>query len=487
MFCALLVAGIYNHRIDRWGVFSDDYRTFYADFQPNYRYLKTRYLLTEATGHTCLIMGSSRVAALDASRLGPHCYNFTQTGGTPVQHLHELELFLDAGLPLQTLYLGVDELAFTWDNRANDKQNDRRGYPANIWQRLRFYAMYLLRLPDADDLEILGGRAPRADRPDWVIHGGLGPVAENRALGESLYKDVEGQRDKFTRLGPSVWHQENNVDQVLTALESIVQLTETQGIELVLFFNPVHYKTWLATDWQALYDFRERLAALHPYYDFSGYNAVNSDDRYWLETSHFSTVAGDAMIDVLSGKAPAIPGFGRLMNPGTTAAAYRRDLADALALYPAKLREQGNIYLPAPVAQALLADMRETDLLGGGTRQGLQASPGVLLKELDGGLQISARRKDPQLVFDMEPLAAGQFAIGFVEFMVPEKGWVDFFTSNTGDGFQRDSRITFRSHKGLNTLYFPLLPDRDIRRIRYDPGRGAGQYELRALKLYSAQ
>jgi hypothetical protein len=483
----LLLAGLYNYKVDRWGVFSDDYRSFYSGYHPNYRYLKTKYLLRDAPPYDCLVMGSSRVAVLDADLLGPGCYNFTESGGTPVQHLHQLKLFLEAGLPIEKLYIGVDELSFTWDNSANDEQYDRRGYPANLLQRLRFYAMYLLRLPDEDDLEILSGRIRKTDQPDWVLTRGLGSAAIARSTGEKLYQQAEEQREKFRQLSATIWHQQRNVDQVLVALEDMLELAETHDIDVTIFFNPVHYKTWLATDWDALYEFKRRLALLRPYYDFGGYNPVTADDRYWLETSHYTTVAGDAMIAVLLGQPPAIPGFGRHLTATQTEAAYELDLADALALYPGILEEQQGINLPVPVAETLIVGMQVENLLDEGRGYGIRTSPGVLLESEEGDITVRARRSDPQLRFAIDNIDPGQFAIIYAELDTPRSGWVELFQRLHGESYRRGSRASLFTRGGSSRLYFPVLPTREVDELRFDPGRGPGQYRLRALNLYRSE
>ena len=50
---AMVALAVYNIGIDRWGVFSRDYRSFYTNLEFNYHYLKTRYVLEDPGQFNC--------------------------------------------------------------------------------------------------------------------------------------------------------------------------------------------------------------------------------------------------------------------------------------------------------------------------------------------------------------------------------------------------------------------------------------------------
>jgi hypothetical protein len=487
----LLLLSVYNLRLDRWAVFSEDYQSFYADLEFNYHYLKTRYVLDDPGRFDCFVFGSSRVASLDADRLGQReglrCYNFTHSGGTPVQHLHDLQLFLAAGVSPARIYIGVDDLAYTWDNRQNDRHFGRRSYPSSLADWFGFYAMYLLRLPDEDDLAIWQGKHETRAQPWWVLSDGADGLEDNRALAEELFNDPGGQRQKFAGLGPTLWYQDDNVSQTLEALQAIRELAQAHEFEVEVFFNPMHYKTYLANDWELLQGFKQGLAGQDSYYDFSGFNEVTMDDRYWMETSHYSTLAGDRMIASLAGL-PGVAGvearFGRRSDARRQQQYFAEDTRRAAALFPGILREQKGMYLPVPVAGHLWQSADPEDLL-----QPALLRPGTdTIMNLDSdGVEIVARSKDPQLRIEPVSWPGGQFAVLELEISVPETGWAELYFAARDGKFRRKQSQLFRTRPGRNRLLVPLWPEQDLGRLRLDPGRRPGQYRVHELQLHRIQ
>jgi hypothetical protein len=485
-FLAAMVAlAVYNKGIDRWGVFSRDYRSFYTNLEFNYHYLKTRYVLEDPGQFNCFVFGSSRVAGVDAELLGRHaglsCYNFTNSGGTPIQHLHDLRLFLDEGVEPTKIFIGVDDLAYTWDNSVNDQQYARRNYPSGPAAWLGFYSMYLLRMPGQDDLDIWQGMHPLSDQPWWIISDGADGLADNRSAGKRLYDDPQGQRLKFAKLGPTLWYQDDNVEQSLQALESIQALADEHGFELEIFFNPMHYKTYLANDWSMLRRFKRGLAERFEVYDFSGFNAVTLDDRYWAETSHYTTQAGDRMIGSLLGNEQIARRFGHRLDESALRTSFQDDTNQAAALFPKILRQQSGVYLPAQVAGILLQGADGESLI---RPEIISAGDQSILSRDAAGAELVAFGRDPQLYFEPVTLSADQFGILEMDFSVAESGWAQLYFARKQDKFSRKRMQLFRTRPGRNHLFLPLWPEQDLGRFRLDPGKRPGRYLVHEVMLH---
>jgi len=75
----------------------------------------------------------------------------------------------------------------------------------------------------------------------------------------------------------------------------------------------MHITIFLRQDQEAYYNFLKGLSNLTSYWDFSGINEITTDNFYYYETSHFRTIIGDRMMDiVLEGKQDD---FGQWITP----------------------------------------------------------------------------------------------------------------------------------------------------------------------------
>jgi len=481
----LLLLGVYNYQVDRWGVFSSDYRSFYPGLQINYRYVKTRYIFDQMDRYNCFVFGSSRVTGIDVRRLGEevgqNCYNFSHSGATPSQHLYDIELLLEKGVRPSTIYIGVDDHAYTWDNARHEGHYRRQAYPRGLSGWLRFLGMYLFRLPDASDRQLYASGYERSDQPWWVLGLASTSFAESRDAATTLFDNAGPHLEEFSKLGPTLWYQDDHIDSTISDLGKILALGAKYDIAIEIFINPIHYKTYLANDWEMLQRFKQSLSEITDFHDFSGFNDVTLDDRYWMETSHYSVLAGDRMIDVLAGRNTAPDAFGRRLSSALLEDRYREDVQLAAALFPSILRQQSGIYLPAPVAATFTSAATYQGLLG---ETSLSVDRESDLDAVAEGFRLTAHGRDPQLLMNAEQLAANEFAIVAIDFTSPGSGWAEFYWAEQGGRFGPDRRMLFRTRAGRNQLFVPLLSEQAVTGLRFDPGRRAGNYSFSELGLY---
>jgi hypothetical protein len=336
-------------------------------------------------------------------------------------------------------------------------------------------------MPGPDDLDIWQGRHPLSDQPWWVINDGADGLADNRGVGKRLYDDPEGQRSKFSKLAPKIWYQEDNVEQNLLALASIQALADEHGFEIEIFFNPMHYKTYLANDWSMLRRFKRGLAKRFEFYDFSGFNAVTLDDRYWVETSHYTIQAGDRMIASLLADEQIASRFGHRLDQAGLQTSFRENTNLASTLFPEILRAQQGIYIPAPVAERLLQNAEGESLI---RPEILSPDERSILTREASGVELVSHSRDPRLYMEPVTLLAEQFGILELEFSAQEIGWAELYFARERDNFKvRQSRL-FRTRRGRNHVFVPLLPAQSLGRFRFDPGKRPGRYQLHKAILH---
>ena len=335
----------YNYQADPWGIFTSDFETFHGRARPNRHWLKTQYLVTEKPDIDCILFGSSRVAAIDTRKLAGNCYNFTHSGGLPTNHLAALKLLLHKGLKLQRVYLGLDDISYQWDPHEGESHHLRRAYPRTLAEWLDSQLFYLLEPMELKSLSMAMGNARRFPQADHIID----PVLDWKRIDQEsmlFMADPEGQEEIFRTLRGTAEADVYYGAAAASAVRRFLELARSHNIEVVLFFNPLHYKSYLGRTHGRLVDFKKRIAKLNPFYDFSGFNKYSVDNRYWKETSHYTSLVGDRMARVMKGEVEVESGFGRYVNLGNLARLERQQVAiDNDYLFPLMKRE-GLIRIP---------------------------------------------------------------------------------------------------------------------------------------------
>jgi hypothetical protein len=128
-------------------------------------------------------------------------------------------------------------------------------------------------------------------------------------------------------------------DEAIADLAEIVRLSREHNIDLQLFIPPEHVVLQEALRVRGLWDeywrWKEKVAALSPYWDFSGYNSITTEpidtgmSQYW-DASHFRKDVGDLILDRMLGvDSPRLPeDFGRRITP-TDVTQWRADTDNA--------------------------------------------------------------------------------------------------------------------------------------------------------------
>ena len=88
-------------------------------------------------------------------------------------------------------------------------------------------------------------------------------------------------------------------DRMVEALEELretVDLLKTHGVRLIVFINPIHKATYLATGLDKFFLFEKELSGITSFYDFSGLNSITTNNYYYYETSHYRRNVGALML-----------------------------------------------------------------------------------------------------------------------------------------------------------------------------------------------
>ncbi len=343
----------FNYSNDRWGVYSEDRLHFVTDIQVNRFALKTWHVLENPTLFDCLVMGSSRVEVIDTRKLPGTCYNFTHSGGTPRDHVIALRQFMRAGIRFDRVYIGLDEFSYIQDPDIGATQKMRRPPPGGLLDRLDFHVDYLLHFPQLRDWEIFNGHQPRVIN-EWYVHSPQNRQPQLRQQARRIFADRKVHEERFATVQATYWGEGDFVAAAVADIVEIAALAEQHQFELTVFFNPLHHTTYLQQDLGRMERFLAGIVPVVPVLDFSGLNAFSVDNRYWLESSHFTTRLADKMLPYLLGDESLRLPFGQQLTAERLQqqllAKYHRDATTLMRARPF----DGAHLIPGPLAGGVL-------------------------------------------------------------------------------------------------------------------------------------
>lgn len=287
VLCAVFACGV--------SVAIDPYNVFHWEnardngVEPNKNYVKTRYVLHNPDRYDTFIFGNSRVGSIDAAKISDTCYNMYYSEGLPAEHYENLKAFVQAGVDVKTVYLGIDDVTCFVDPAIHDDQLIRRPYRAGE-RKLAFFMDYLdpsVALQSLETICAYTGEEPGfGDR----LYSTGNYYLDTSLTAESL--ELEEWPNYFE------WYGEG-------ALEDIRELKAfcgAQGIGLVVFVNPEYERRFSEAVEHGYLDFLRELAEVTDYYCFCGYNDVTTDMDNYHDISHYRQQVGDAMIQVMKGE-----------------------------------------------------------------------------------------------------------------------------------------------------------------------------------------
>ncbi len=301
-----------NYIVDPYGFFR--YGTWRHDVSHQYsgtskNFIKTRYVAQNPRKYDCLIFGSSRVNGLDGRQIkDATCYNMNYGDGLPRNHLDNLRYILHKGARPRIVLIGLDEFSYKEDPAEHFTDYMRYPYPPAVHQSTAlFYLKYLLRYSSRSMKEPLEGFEGKR-QPARYDHYGTG--LENGS--PEAERIIEADRIKYakdTRFQEAMITQGDRTGKTLEEIRETVDLLKAHGIRLIIFINPIHKATYLATGLEKFFLFEKELSNITSFYDFSGLNSITTNNYYYYETSHYRRNVGALMLarmfDDSSVKVPA--------------------------------------------------------------------------------------------------------------------------------------------------------------------------------------
>lgn len=305
-----------NYYFDYYGVLRRE-DIFYGN-QLSDRFVKMRYLLEDRgiDKYDSYLWGSSRVQKMDVKLTGQKTYNMGASVGMPEDCWRELKILLKNGAKIKTVYLGVDNFSYYADYAAEIKHDGiyRRPYQETRKDRLEYYADLLFQQ------ETVKRGARENNQPkghELITDTGVFFVPQFVEEKIEYAPELYVKEDKFLKpIQQDNW-KDKRFAQCLVVIKKIETLCRTNGIKLIVFFNPIHMTTYLADDMELMNRFKKELVKISPFWDFSGVNYVTANNYFWYETSHPRAFICDKILDTVSRqhKITWVPDFGIYVTP----------------------------------------------------------------------------------------------------------------------------------------------------------------------------
>jgi hypothetical protein len=243
------------------------------------------------------LFGSSRTSVIHVEKIPEgRFYNMSYSLGLPTQHMAILNAFVNRGIKIKHVMIGLDEIAFAMPPAATQKHLVRIMHPdIGGPGRLELFGMYFFRKPDLEEL----GRWQ-----DRVIRGKMSGRIATTPQGVNLVwleKDEIIEKAAkpafYFNAGPykPVIYSPEEMDKAFKAIGELVALAKTHHFQLTFFISPIYAQLYL-NNAEALLTAKARLAQITDYYDFSGFNSVTSNPVNYYEEVHYRYRVGNMII-----------------------------------------------------------------------------------------------------------------------------------------------------------------------------------------------
>lgn len=274
-----------NYIFDSSGVFNTDFSV--KRVEPNQHFVKMRYILSNPEKYNAFCFGSSRIGNIDLNKIdnGLRYYNMTYSEGLPEEWLLDLQDMVKYGVSIKQVMIGLDDFSIRVDPKQHE--NDLLRVPYRDDTLWKTYALYLLKKPKLKKEDASRGSV-------YDIYGSGRPL--HPEVDEYIEANVEKhlQDERFSK---PYEYKGNRIAETMESLTKLKELCDDNGIELLVFVNPVNAVTYRSNDISELNEFKYQLAQLTNYYDFSGLNEITTNNYYYYETSHYRPMVGDMIVD----------------------------------------------------------------------------------------------------------------------------------------------------------------------------------------------
>ena len=266
---------------------------------PNKNYVKMKYILANPGKYDSFLFGSSRVGAIHTDKIttGEKCYNMDYSIGLPGWHLLNIKTMLKNNIRPNKIYIGVDSISYTGNYSRQINEAMRCPY-----EYLRNNIAHFIWLYFDPGMVVRSLNVMTKDKRGKI------EVISTESFYKYGWNDFHDELEKifnwndkykvFPRFGSE--EAKADIDTALKYLREISDICRENDIKLIIFTNPMHRITYLASVRDKNYfRFLEGLAEISDFWNFSSLNDITMNNANYHEPSHYRAEVGDVMIDIM--------------------------------------------------------------------------------------------------------------------------------------------------------------------------------------------
>jgi hypothetical protein len=268
----------------------------------NQHIFNPEYIFRYPNRFDSFIFGSSRTGVIDPAKINTgKFYNMSYSVGLPAQHLAILRAFIQRGIKIKTVIIGLDEFCFNLSPKEHEKQLIRIMHPSITGRSLPdIFLTFYFRFPNL--FEISNGMKlllnDEQEKKFLLNENGLYLfwVKKEKTfelLGKPLFTTDTIQAS------PNLFNEKLE-NESFAQIQGLISLAKKNNFALIIFFNPLNNKLYMEYA-NSLFPVKLRLASLTDFYDFSGLNSVTLDNLNYYEESHYRYLVGDMIVKRIFG------------------------------------------------------------------------------------------------------------------------------------------------------------------------------------------
>lgn len=293
-----LICG-FNVLVDPFGIFGDSLFNWYAyNMTQNPRAAKIVYLDKNHVNYDSYIIGCSKTGSYSTEILneyynGARFYNMLMYGGD----MYDIELtakYILDNYKVKNIVINMGlEETVRYDTQADEMKGNLHAKVDGSSQ-LAYYSKYIFANPSYSINKITSWL-----EDEYLVNENDVFVPESGTYDKSV-RDVEriSGLDEFLSVYPSfktVLKKErlDAKDDCLGSIQRIKKMCDENDASFMLIISPIFHTEMDVYDKDQLEQFLTSLSQITDYWDFSGYNSISFDPRYFYDPYHFRNAVGD--------------------------------------------------------------------------------------------------------------------------------------------------------------------------------------------------
>lgn len=296
----IFLIGSLNYYIDSSSFFSNNISSKYYFLDNNT--FKTNYIIKNFKNKNInLILGSSRLQNINnkifkKEGINLDFYNYSNPGGTPLHHYHNLKYLIKNGIKIKKIIIGIDYFSFV--HIGNTKSYPFSIYPIDYQDfnkiTLSLYYLFSLNLLK-QNLKSLFNKINNKQPANRIFDDGSVVNFKNSKLklSSSSHKLVDIKHENFSKT--------DILNSQKQAFKKLINLINTNNIELSIIIPPPSYIVLKYQHIETKLDIIKFILenTKKPLIDFSYFNEITLLDSNFYDISHMNYAVSKSVINEL--------------------------------------------------------------------------------------------------------------------------------------------------------------------------------------------